>query len=74
MRLRITTIGSLAAFVGLCAGGGAPSPVYAQALTSIPEIQVQSNVAVPMRDGVHLAADIYLPNQPTPIISDTAPP
>lgn len=66
MRLRITTIGSLAAFVGLCAGGVAPSPVYAQALTSIPEIQVQSNVAVPMRDGVHLAADIYLPNQPGP--------
>ena len=66
MRLRITTIGSLAAFVSLCAGGVTPSPVYAQALTSIPEIQVQSNVAVPMRDGVHLAADIYLPNQPGP--------
>ena len=66
MRLRGTTIGLLVASASLCAGGVAPGPVYAQALTSIPEIQVRSNVAVPMRDGVRLAADIYLPDQPGP--------
>ena len=62
----MSSVGAVLMMSSLCAGGVAPSPVSAQARTSVPEIHVRSNVAVPMRDGVRLAADIYLPDQPGP--------
>ena len=62
----MSSVGAVLAMSGLCAGAVAPAGVHAQAPTTVPEIEVRSNVAVPMRDGVRLAADIYLPDQPGP--------
>ena len=40
-----------------------------------PTVRVQTNILVPMRDGVHLAADLYLPNQtgPFPVLLTRTP-
>ena len=53
-----------------------PRPAMAQANTTSPGVQVQTNVLVPMRDGVRLAADIYLPDDhpgPFPVLLTRTP-
>ncbi|HET6565373.1 MAG TPA: CocE/NonD family hydrolase [Xanthomonadales bacterium] len=43
---------------------------------SCTQVTVQQNVRVPMRDGVHLATDVYLPadqSQPLPVILERTP-